>query len=78
MGANEKVAATFHPGNQPLLPPSDIPARSGVHAVIGAADRVLEHSLNLQAAIDDIRALCDMRQTIGNGEIRNLLESHHV
>ena len=78
MGANDKVAATFHPGRTPVMPPVDIPARSGVTAVLGAADRALSHALNLQAAIDDIRALCARTTTIGNRELTNLLDTHHV
>ncbi|AII28205.1 hypothetical protein VC74_gp65 [Mycobacterium phage Sparky] len=59
----------------------DLPARSGVTAVLRAADAITaadEHARNLQAAVSDIRIWCSRKHTVGAIEILNILKSHHV
>lgn len=63
----------------------DVPARSGVTAVLKAADAVAaattgrsDRECALQSAIDDIRTWCRGKHTVGAIEITNILESHHV
>lgn len=63
----------------------DVPARSGVTAVLKAADAVTaattvrsDRERRLQSAIDDIRVWCHGKHTIGAVEITRIIESHHV
>ena len=62
----------------------DVPARSGVTALLAAtaaADKAAEHARNLQRAIDDIRIWCHGYGLTGAApvqEILNIIRSHHV
>ena len=64
----------------------EVPARSGVTAVLKAADSVAaatapvrsDRERNLQSAIDDIRTWCHGKKTVGAVEITNIIRSHHV
>ena len=63
----------------------DVPSRSGVTAVLKAADAVTaattvrsDKELNLQRAIDDIRIWCHGKHTVGAIEITNIIRSYHL
>lgn len=63
----------------------DVPARSGVTAVLKAADAVAaattvrsDRERELQSAIDDIRVWCHGKDTVAAVEITNIIETHHV
>jgi hypothetical protein len=66
----------------------DVPARSGVTAVLKAADAVTaaaaghsDRELKLQRAIDDVRVWCQgygPKGSVPAEEILNIIESHRV
>lgn len=66
----------------------DVPPRSGVEAVLNAANANAasaaavpvrsDRERNLQSAIDDIRIWCHGKDTVGAIEITNIIRSHHV
>ncbi len=65
----------------------DVPPRSGVEAVLNAANAAAsatavpvrsDHERNLQNAIDDIRTWCHGKHAVGAIEITNIIRSHHV
>lgn len=56
----------------------DLPARSGVTAVVDAANKATEHVSNLEAFVRDLWKVCEGRVSLPVGEIRNLMASHHV
>jgi hypothetical protein len=62
----------------PLGEYPDIPARSGVTAVLNAADKATEHALNLQSFVHDLWKFCEGKHVVGVVEIRNLMANHHV
>ncbi len=83
MGANDKLAAVFHPdddvqpmGEDPGLPP--FARRSGAAAVLNACaanDQAIRHAENLQAAVNEIRQLAETEYTAYPLlVIRNILE----
>lgn len=63
-----------------------VPARSGVTAVLKAADAVAaataparsDREQELQRTVDDIRTWCHGKHTVGAVEILNIIGSHHV
>ena len=74
--ASEKLGAL-----DPLRESAHAQAKSGAAAVLATCKRIddaIEHSKNLQYAVDDIRRFIEGKHTVGAVEIRNLLESHHV
>lgn len=90
MSANDKLAAAFHPdddvqplGENPGLPPFMGRGRSGAAAVfraLDATDAAVKHAENLQAAVNEIRALaaseCDSQYPLLL--VREILERHQV
>lgn len=63
----------------------DVPSRSGVTAVLKAADAVTaattartDRERNLQRAVDDVRTWCHGKDTVATVEITNIIRSHHV
>lgn len=87
MSAKDKLAAALHPadeeqpmGEDPGLPP--YARRSGAAAVfsaLAATDAAVAHAENLQAAVNEIRALVGFTYTrYPFSEIRGILERHGV
>ena len=62
----------------PLGEYPDIPARSGVTAVLGAANAAVEKISNLESFVRDLWKACESRNALSVTEIRDLMASHHV
>lgn len=69
--------------NNPLA--GDEPQRSGVDAVIKAADAITaattvrsDRERDLQNAVDDIRTWCHGKKVVSTEGILNIIGSHHV
>lgn len=64
----------------------DLPARSGVTAVLKAADAVAaatapvrsDREQELQRTVDDIRTWCHGKTAVSTEGILNIIRSHHV
>ena len=66
---------------QPVGEWPDVPARSGVEVVLGAADQVTataQLAERLQAAVDELGRLCVRKQLIRRADILDILDRHGV
>lgn len=82
---DEKLAAALHnplgEAAEPVGEYPDLPARSGVTALLNAADTISMTANELEshrAAVDEIKAYCDGRHVVGAVEIRNILQKHSL
>ncbi|MCG7592433.1 hypothetical protein [Mycobacterium sp. PSTR-4-N] len=55
-----------------------LPAKSGVAAILAAADKATQRITDHEAFVRDLWQFCEGKHVIGVVEIRNLMASHHV